>query len=103
MKVKDLVPGSVHTITGFIAISEYGTLSHTSCDMTKHGYMTVAVHDINFTIPEGFNAVQSAVQAIDAKMESERGELAAKLQRLQAKKNELLQISFAGNDILDAE
>lgn len=103
MKVKDLVPGSVHTITGFIAVSEYGMLSHISADMSKYGYMTVAPHDISFTIPEGFNAVNSAVQAIDAIMEKERAALAEKLQRLQARKNELLQISFAGNDILDAE
>lgn len=103
MKVKDLVPGSDHTITGFIAVNEYGMLSHISADMSEYGYMTIAPHDISFTIPKGFNAVQSAVQAIDAKMESARSELAAKLQHLQAKKNELLQISFAGNDILDAE
>lgn len=103
MKVEDLKPGQVHVMPGFIAVSQYGTLSHCAHEMTEHGYITIAPHEITFTVPEGFNAVQEAVKAIDSLMDKERGDLAAKLQRLQAKKNELLQISFAGNDILDAE
>lgn len=103
MKMEDLKPGQVHVIPGFIAISQYGSFTHCTHEMTEHGYITIAPHEITFTVPEGFNAVQEAVKAIDSLMDKERGDLATKLQRLQAKKNELLQISFAGNDILDAE
>lgn len=103
MKMEDLKPGQIHTQEGFILLTEYGRFTHAGCEMPQHGYITVCPHDITFTIPDGFNAVQEAVKAIDAAMEKERGELAEKLQRLQAKKNELLQLPYGGNTILDAE
>ena len=103
MKLEDFIPGTEHTLTGFILISPYGNLTHAGCPMEDNGYVTVVPHDIQFTIPEGFNAIQEAVKALDAEMEKERGELAEKLRSLQAKKNDLLQLSYGGNDILDAE
>lgn len=103
MKLEDFKPGEVHTHTGFVAITAYGNLTHISTEMPEHGYVTILPYNITFTVPEGFNAVQEAVKSIDMEMDKERQELAEKLQRLQAKKNELLQISYEGNDILDAE
>lgn len=102
MKMEDLKPGQVHNEAGFILLSGYGSITYSHMEMPQHGYITVCPHVLTFTIPDGFNAVQEAVKAIDAEMDKERGELAAKLQRLQAKKNELLQISYEGNVILDA-
>lgn len=103
MKMEDLKPGQVHTQEGFILLTQYGSITHANCEMKEHGYITVCPHTLIFTIPDGFNAVQEAVKAIDAQMDQERGELAEKLQRLQAKKNELLQLTYGGNTILDAE
>lgn len=103
MEIKDLKPGQTHSVEGFIIVSSYGTITHSMNEMPEHGYITICPYTLTFTIPEGFNAVKQAVNAIDAEMEKERSDLAKKLQRLQAKKNELLQLSYGGNDILDAE
>jgi len=103
MDIKDIVPGAEIVIPGFVSLNNYGDFSHTRYEMPEHGYTAIAPYEIRVVVPEGFNVVTEYVKVIDAEMETARKELTDKLQVLQQKKNELLQISYAGNAILDPE
>lgn len=98
---KELKPGDVIKIPGFVYSTPYGFLTHAGADMPD--WIPIGEHEIVFTVPEGFNAVAAAVEMVDKSIDKERAEHAEKMRKLAEKKAELLQITYQGAEILDAE
>jgi hypothetical protein len=101
LNTKDLKPGDVIRLPGFIYATPYGFITHAGHAMPD--WIVIGEHEIVFTIPEGFNAVAAAVAMVDNAMEKERAEHTQKMQQLAEKKAELLQITYEGAQVLDAE
>lgn len=98
---KTIKPGQQFQLKNFVVISPYGgTLMLLSCEL--EGYITLGTHEFTFTVPEGFNAVAQAVAAVDRKIDALVSEHNIAISELREKKAQLLQLSYGGNDVLDA-
>jgi len=98
---KTLKPGQKIKQTVNLMLSDFGGIA-----MSAHkfpDYILVAVAEVEFTVPESFNAVAQAVDALDNQITNIQNETQAKLKVLREKKAQLLQITYQGADILDAE
>lgn len=98
---KDIKPGQVLHIKGFVMASQLGGVIFFSCKLPD--YIVIGEHTIEFTVPEGFNAITSAVADIDEQIEAKKEKYHKELAGLKERKNQLLQISYGGAEILDPE
>lgn len=96
LKPGDKIKQLVH-----LQLSTYGSISVSSYHFDQ--YILIDSVEVEFTVPEGFNPVQQAVAALDAQINSVMDEAYKRTQPLKEKKAQLLQISYGGADILDAE
>ena len=95
-----LVPGQKIKQTVHLMVSSYGSISIST--FKYQDYIYIGEAEVEFTVPEGFNAVAQAVAAIDNKIEAIQDEAQKRLRPLREQKAQLLQISYAGAEILDA-
>lgn len=84
----------------FLQISTYGSISVSAYQFNEH--IQVASLEVEFTVPEGFNPVQQAVAAIDQAIANVMDEAHKRTKPMKEKRNQLLQITYAGAEILDA-
>jgi hypothetical protein len=101
---KDIVPGAKLPVTVFVMMTEYGTIHFSVFKPTeKDTNILIETQNLVVTVPEDFNITGELVKSIDRQMEIERDKMHVALARLQVRKDELLKISYKGNEILDAE
>lgn len=100
MDPKELKPGMKLKSTVNLMVSTHGSIS-----VSQHhfsGHIIVATVDVEFTVPADFNVVAEAVKAIDEEVDRIMEEARTKAAPLHKQKAQLLQISYGGNDVLDA-
>lgn len=100
IQAKDLKVGDVLEIDLHVMVNLYGSMSVSTHKWNDAVYVGPA--QLVFTVPEGFNPAAQAVAAIDKQLDTLADEYQKKKAVLTEKKAQLLQISYGGNDILDA-
>jgi hypothetical protein len=100
--IKSLKPGDILEFEGVFQVSPYGWTSINS-GAGIPDYVTIAPVKISVTVPDGFNGITAMVQVLDDKAEAVRKEADGKILVLTKQKNDLLQLSYGGQEILDAE
>lgn len=98
---KDIKPGQMLSIKGFVMASQFGGATFFTCKLPD--YIVLGEHTLEFVVPEGFNAVASAVAELEEQIEAKKEKHHKELAILQERKAQLLQISYGGAEILDAE
>ena len=96
-----LVPGLKIKQSIKLQLTTYGSLS-----VSQHhfdGHVLIDTIEVEFTVPEGFNPIAQAVTALDKQIESIMDEARRRAKPFHEKKAELLQITYQGAEILDAE
>lgn len=91
-KMEDLRGGDVIHLDGWIWASEYGGYTHVNgnIDMSSHGYSRICPVKVVGVVPDGFNAIETKVAAIDAAVERLKEEYHQSLARLDDAKQKLL-------------
>lgn len=100
IKPEDLKPGQVLTLDVHVMVDTYGCISVSNYHFEDKIY--IGPSTVTITVPEDFNATSQAVAVIDAQLDSLANEYHTAKNKLAEKKAQLLQISYGGNEILDA-
>ena len=82
--------GQKVVLPGFVIVNDYGFTTWSSGEMSEHGYITVAPHDLEFTVPATFNAVAAEVAAIEKKLDTMADEYHGKVANLKERIASLL-------------
>lgn len=90
MDLKDIQPGQLIRLKGFLQFSKAGgSLMHSEYDMSKHGYVNLGAHEIIFVVPEGFSHTSTELDTLNAAMEKHRSEFNEKMTMLRRRKRDL--------------
>lgn len=94
MNMKDLKPGELAVIPGFLMTSPYGGgLTWNVTELEENGYMTVSPLALNFQVPADFDPVRAEVSGLDRQMSKAADAYHQTIGALKERKQALLQIT----------
>lgn len=101
---RDYKPGQTFCIPGFLVQYEYSdSPMWMTCEMDASGYRTICPFNLQFTIPDHFNAVAAEVASIDKAMGAAADAYHSTIAELKLKKEALLQLTCSSTDGLVEE
>lgn len=95
MNMKDLKPGELAVIPGFLMQSAFGDITWSTQELEAHGYMTISAVSIQFPVPRDFNPVHIEVASLDRQMSKAADAYHQTIGALKERKQALLQITHS--------
>ena len=90
MDLKDIRPGQIIRLKGFVQFSKAGhNISHSEYDMSNHGYVNLGAYEIVFVVPQGFSHTGTELDTLNQALTKARQDFNDTVAILKNRKREL--------------